>query len=101
MFNEKELKAALEAQCNEQDKVKPTLTLELKDHLNNISMSQDRIEGLIDVLELRLYGGGNCESEEEPVSATATLAALNGRAKNLSIKLNKLGDKLTYIVDNL
>lgn len=101
MYNEKELKAALEAQCNEQNKVKPTLTLELQEHLNNIYMSQDRIEGLIAVLERRLYGGGNCESEEEPVSAVTTLSALNGQAKNLSIQLNKLGDKLAYIVDNL
>lgn len=80
---------------------KPTLTLELQEHLNNIYMSQDRIEGLIAVLERRLYGSGNCESEEEPVADTKNLAQLNSYAQNLSVKLNKLGDKLTYIVDNL
>lgn len=80
---------------------KPTLTLELQEHLNNIYMSQDRIEGLIAVLERRLYGSGNCGTEEEPVADTKNLAQLNSYAQNLSVKLNKLGDKLTYIVDNL
>ena len=103
MYNEKELKAALESQYSEQPKLKQTLTDELQDHLNNLAMSQDRIECLIDNLSRIMYGGNGCGvSVEEPVVADQkSLARLNNQAQDLSVKLNELGDKLAYLVNNL
>lgn len=103
MYNEKELKAAFESQYNDQAKVKQTLTDELQDHLNNISMSQDRIEGLLDNLEVRLYGHkGNDQSDETvPDVSINCVASLNGQARAQAIKLNELGDKLAYLVNSL
>lgn len=81
---------------------KQTLTDSLQDHLNNLAMSQDRIEGLLDNLSRRLYGGNGCGvSVEEPVVYEKSLVSLNSQALDLSIKLNDLGDKLAYLVNDL
>lgn len=100
MYNENELKKALQAEVN--CAPKQTLTDELQDHLNNLSMSQDRIDGLLDNLARRVYGNtGVNGSAEVPVSDTKSLASLNGQARDLALKLNELGDKLAYLVNNL
>ena len=103
MYNEKELKAALESQYNDQAKVKQTLTDELQDHLNNISMSQDRIECLLDAVYGRIFGNNptTAGSVGEPVADGTSLVSLNSQARDLSVKLNEMGDKLTYLLNSL
>lgn len=103
MYNEKELKAALESQYNEQPKLKQTLTDELQDHLNNISMSQDRIEGLLDAVYNRIFGNTpeTAKMADSPTTAGTSLVRLNNQAHDLSVKLNETGDKLTYLLNSL
>lgn len=82
---------------------KQTLTDELQDHLNNISMSQDRIRSLIDNLAVRLYGHKGNDESDDPVPDVSIncVASLNAYARDQAIKLNELGDKLAHLVDNL
>lgn len=103
MYNEKELKAALESQYSEQPKIKQTLTEELQDHLNNISMSQDRIEGLLDVVYDRIFGNRpeTAKMVDSPATDGISLVSLNRQARDLSVKLNEMGDKLTYLLNSL
>lgn len=103
MYNEKELKAALEAQYNDQAEVKQTLTDELQDHLNNISMSQDRLRSLIEYLAVRLYGHKGNDESDNPVPDVSIncVASLNIQARDQALKLNELGDKLTYLLNSL
>ncbi len=105
MYNEKELKAALESQYNDQAKVKQTLTEELQDHLNNISMSQDRIECLLNAVYGRIFGNNPTTTTAgtvgEPIADSTSLVSLNSQARDLSVKLNEMGDKLTYLLNSL
>lgn len=103
MCYEKELKAALESQYNDQAKVKQTLTDELQDHLNNISMSQDRIESLLNAVYGRIFGNNPITGETigEPIADGTSLVSLNRQARDLSVKLNEMGDKLTYLLNSL
>ena len=103
MYNEKELKAALESQYSEQPKIKQTLTEELQDHLNNISMSQDRIEDLLDVVYDRIFGNRpeTAKMADSPATDGTSLVSLNRQARDLSVKLNEMGDKLTYLLNSL
>lgn len=83
---------------------KQTLTDSLQDHLNNLSMSQDRIEDLIEKLARRLHGCGGVnavECAETAVPDQKSLASLNSQAMDLALKLNELGDKLAYLVNDL
>lgn len=87
----------------EQANIKQTLTVELQDHLNNIAMSQDRIDGLLDAVYGRIFGTNPTPAETigEPVTAGTSLVSLNSQARDLSIKLNETGDKLTYLLNSL
>jgi uncharacterized coiled-coil protein SlyX len=82
---------------------KQTMTDELQDHLNNLSMSKDRIEGLLDNLASRLYGRSVTANNvaETAVADQKSLASLNSQAMDLALKLNELGDKLAYLVNDL
>lgn len=88
---------------NDQSNIKQTLTDELQDHLNNISMSQDRIERLLDVVYDRIFGNNPTTGETigEPIADGTSLVSLNRQARGLSVKLNEMGDKLTYLLNSL
>lgn len=88
---------------NDQSNIKQTLTDELQDHLNNISMSQDRIECLLDAVYCRIFGYNLTTGEiiGESVANGTSLVSLNRQARDLSVKLNERGDKLTYLLNSL
>lgn len=85
------------------DQPKQTLTSDLQDHLNNISMSQDRIEGLLDTVYARIFGNNpdTVKSETAPATDGTSLVSLNSQARDLSIKLRETGDKLAYLLSSL
>lgn len=67
----------------EQANIKQTLTVELQDHLNNISMSQDRIECLLDAVYGRIFGNNPTTAETigEPIADGTSLVSLNRQAE--------------------
>lgn len=80
----------------------PTFTEELQDHLNNIELTKDRIAKLIDELGVRITGA-ECGTVglNDRLSYGKSVSELNNHARDTSVALNELGDKLAYLVNSL
>lgn len=100
MYNEKELKAALESQYNEHTVITHTLTESISGNLTDAELSAGRIESLILSLTSRVYGIHRVGDDEcDSVDADRTdLSTLVTDSAKLAGHLKQLGDALEQIV---